>query len=179
MGVLVAVTLVIAAAGYVGFRVFRQFDVGGATGAGLLVVAATVGIASFFSPCSFPLLLTTLTRQATDTKHKMRSALRFATGASLGAVGFVAAFGLVLSIGGGVLARQFTFDSAQGRILRIVVGGVLIVMGLVQLSIIRIPFGRLTALAQPIDRRRAELGDESRFASHVLYGFGYLVAGFG
>jgi cytochrome c biogenesis protein CcdA len=180
MTLLVVVTLIVSVAGYVGFRVFRQFDVGGATGIGLIVVAATVGIASFFSPCSFPLLLTTLSRQAaTNPDHRMRGALRFAAGASIGAVAFVTAFGLLLSIGGGVIARQFTFASTQGRVLRTIVGMFLIVMGLAQLGRVRIPFGNLAQLAQPIDRRRAEIGDETKFTSRVLYGFGYLVAGFG
>ena len=180
MTLLVVVTLIVGIAGYVGFRVFRQFDVGGASGVGLIVVAATVGIASFFSPCSFPLLLTTLSRQAaTDSDHRMRGALRFAAGASIGAVAFVGAFGLVLSLGGGVIAQQFTFASTQGRILRVVVGVFLIVMGLAQLGRVRIPFGNLAQLAQPIDRRRAAIGDETKFSSNILYGFGYLIAGFG
>ena len=180
MTLLVVVTLVVGAAGYVGFRVFRQFDIGGATGIGLIVVAATVGISSFFSPCSFPLLLTTLSRQAaTDPKHRMRGALRFAAGTSIGAVAFVGAFGLVLSFGGGVIARQFTFASTQGRVLRAAVGVFLIVMGLAQLGRVRIPFDNLAQLAQPIARQRAKIGDETRFTSNILYGFGYLVAGFG
>ncbi|MCL1598047.1 MAG: hypothetical protein M3094_02600, partial [Actinomycetia bacterium] len=45
MALLVVVTIVVSLIGYIGFRVFRSFDVGAATGAGLIVVAATVGIA--------------------------------------------------------------------------------------------------------------------------------------
>jgi len=179
LALLVVVTLVVGFAGYVGFRVFRSFDVGGATGVGLVVVAATVGIAAFFSPCSFPLLLTTLTRRATTSpEHRVRDTLRFATGASVGAVAFIVGFGLLLSLGGGAIARLFSLDSAQGRILRVVVGVVLIVMGLVQLGAINLRFSGMTKLAEPIDRRRAAIGDETRFSSHVLYGFGYLAAGF-
>ena len=179
MALLVVVTIVVGLAGYVGFRVFREFDVGGATGIGLVVVAATVGIAAFFSPCSFPLLLTALTRQITaEPEHRTKEALRFATGASIGAVTFVAGFGLLLSLGGGAVARLFSVDSAQGRILRVVVGIVLIVMGLVQLRVINLHFSSMTKLAEPVDRKRAAIGDETKFASHVLYGFGYLAAGF-
>jgi len=179
MALLVVVTLVVGLAGYVGFRVFRQFDVGAATGAGLIVVAATVGIAAFFSPCSFPLLLTTLTRQgAAEPQHRRRGAFRFAAGASIGATAFVAGFGLLLSLGGGAVARLFSVDSPQGRILRIVVGIILIVMGLVQLRVINLRFSSMTRLAEPVDRRRAAIGDETQFSSHVLYGFGYLAAGF-
>ncbi len=179
MALLVIITLVVGFAGYVGFRLFRSFDVGGATGVGLVVVAATVGIAAFFSPCSFPLLLTTLARRATTSpEHRARDTLRFATGASVGAVAFIVGFGLLLSLGGGAIARLFSFDSAQGRILRVVVGIVLIVMGLVQLPVVDLHFSAMTRIAEPIDRRRAAIGDETRFSSHVLYGFGYLAAGF-
>ncbi|MCL1593401.1 MAG: hypothetical protein M3132_03500 [Actinomycetia bacterium] len=179
MLLLFAATITVGLAGYVGFRVFRQFDVGGATGIGLAVVAATVGIAAFFSPCSFPLLLTALTRQITaEPEHRTKEALKFASGASIGAVTFVAGFGLLLSLGGGAIANLFSVESAQGRVLRVVVGVVLIVMGLVQLRVINMRFSGMTRLAEPVDRRRAAIGDETKFSSHVLYGFGYLAAGF-
>lgn len=178
--ILFVATLLVAFAGYVGFLTFKAFDVGGATGAGIAVVAATVGIAAFFSPCSFPLLLATLTRRVNRTQeHRARSAFRFALGMSIGAVAFVAMFGLVISLGGGALARQFTFASTQGRILRGVVAGLLIVMGLIQLGKIRNPFARMTRLAEPIDKARRNVGDETKLRSHILYGFGYLIAGFG
>lgn len=179
MTLLVVATIVVGLAGYVGFRVFRQFDVGGATGIGLVVVAATVGIAAFFSPCSFPLLLTALTRQITsEADNRTRHALSFAAGASIGAVTFVAGFGLLLSLGGGAIAQLFSLESSQGRILRIVVGVVLITMGLVQLRVINVQFRGMTRVAEPVDRKRAAIGDETRFTSHILYGFGYLAAGF-
>lgn len=179
MALLVVMTVVIGLAGYVGFRVFREFDIGGATGIGLAVVAATVGIAAFFSPCSFPLLLTALTRQiASEPDNRGRHALSFASGASIGAVAFVAGFGLLLSLGGGAIAQLFSLESAQGRTLRIVVGIVLILMGLVQLRVINVQFRGLTKIAEPVDRKRAAIGDETRFTSNVLYGFGYLAAGF-
>ncbi len=179
MALLVFATVAVGLAGYVGFLVFRQFDVAGATGVGLTVVAATVGIAAFFSPCSFPLLLTALTRQITsESENRGRHALSFASGASIGAVTFVAGFGLLLSLGGGAIAQLFSLESAQGRTLRIVVGVVLIVMGLVQLRVINLQFRGLTKLAEPVDRKRASIGDETRFTSHILYGFGYLAAGF-
>lgn len=178
--ILVGATVLVAISGYIGFLTFKAFDIRGATGAGVGVVAATVGIAAFFSPCSFPLLLATLTRQVESTQeHRARSAFRFGLGVSIGAVAFVAMFGLILSLGGAALARQFTFASTQGRILRGVVAGLLIVMGLIQLGRVRNPFGRLTRLAEPIDRARSDLGDETKLTSHVLYGFGYLIAGFG
>lgn len=177
---LIGATMLVAGVGYIGFLTFKSFDVSATTGAGIAVVASTVGIAAFFSPCSFPLLLTSLTRQIdAEPQRHGRTAFRFALGSSIGAVAFVALFGLVMSIGGAAFAQQFTFASNQGRLLRAVVATVLIVMGLIQIGRVRNPFGGLTRLVEPIDRARRDVGDDSSLRSHVLYGFGYLVAGFG
>jgi hypothetical protein len=40
-------------------------------------------------------------------------------------------------------------------------------------------FSDMSALATTIDRRRSKESDPNRFFGHVLYGFGYLIAGFG
>ena len=180
--VLTAGTVLVAIAGYAGFRLYPSISDGSGSGAGLMAVAAATGFAAFFSPCSFPLLLTVLTRQETlrPDRRKVQPALRFAAGASIGALGFVLGLGLLLSLGGGAIARQVTFESVAGRTLRIAVGLLLIVMGLVQLRRIRIPFSRFAAIAEPIQRRRLAYASQGRLSSsHVLYGFGYLIAGFG
>lgn len=180
-GVVVTGTLLVALFGYLGFRVFPRFGNGDETGAALMALAAATGFAAFFSPCSFPLMLATLGRQA-DTRmgqSRLKPALWFALAASIGAAAFLMGFGLLLSVGGEGIARQVTFTSAAGRALRIVAGTLLITMGLVQLGKVSIPFFKLSTLATPIDRKRKNDGDPDRFFSHVLYGFGYLIAGFG
>ena len=177
-GLLIASTLVVGLAGYVGFRLYPT--IGPGTGLGLLVVAAATGFAAFFSPCSFPLLLTLVARQTAEAgSGRVRSGLWFASGASVGATVFLLGFGLLLSLGGGAVADQITFTSASGRVLRVVVGVVLITMGSVQLGTVRLSFSRLASLAAPIQRRRSATGDGDSFRNHVLFGFGYLVAGFG
>jgi cytochrome c biogenesis protein CcdA len=181
LALLVAGTLLVALAGYTGFRLYPSIGGGSGSGAALVGVAAATGFAAFFSPCSFPLMLTMLGRQAgSDTgRSRLRPALRFALAASIGASAFVVGFGMLLSIGGGAIARQITFTSGPGRALRIAVGLLLITMGLAQLGRIRIPFFRLAVLATPIERRRRTSDNPDRFSNHVLYGFGYLIAGFG
>jgi cytochrome c biogenesis protein CcdA len=146
-----------------------------------MALATATGFAAFFSPCAFPLMLTTLGRQAdTGTGYtRLKPALRFALAASIGAVAFLVGFGLLLSLGGEGIARQVTFTSTPGRALRIAAGTLLITMGLVQLGKVTIPFFKLSTLATPIDRKRNKKGDPDRFFGHVLYGFGYLIAGFG
>ncbi len=175
---LTAGTLLVGLTGYGGFRLYPT--IGPATGLGLLVVAAAAGFAAFFSPCSFPLLLTLVARQAAEKgSHRIRSAFRFATGASLGATAFLLGFGLLLSLVGATVTDYITFNSTLGRVLRVVVGLVLIVMGLVQLGKVRLSFSRVASLAAPIERRRSETGERQWFLNHVLFGFGYLMAGFG
>jgi cytochrome c biogenesis protein CcdA len=180
-GLIVAGTVLVALLGYVGFRIFPKLDSGTETGAALMALAAATGFAAFFSPCAFPLMLTTLGRQADAGMgyRRLKPALRFALAASIGAVAFLVGFGLLLSLGGEGIARQVTFTSPTGRALRIAAGALLITMGLVQLGKITIPFLRLSTLATTIDRRRNNDGDPNRFFGHVLYGFGYLIAGFG
>jgi hypothetical protein len=180
-GLVVAGTALVALLGYIGFRVFPNLGNGNETGAALMALAAATGFAAFFSPCSFPLMLATLGRQAqVETgQSRLKPALRFALAASIGAVVFLVGFGLLLSVGGEGLTRNVTFTSATGRALRIAAGILLIAMGLAQLGKVTIPFFKLSTLATPIDRRRTNDGHPDRFFSHVLYGFGYLIAGFG
>lgn len=54
--------LVVGGAGYVGFVAFVESD--REVGAGVMILAAATGFAAFFSPCSFPLLLTFLARRS-------------------------------------------------------------------------------------------------------------------
>ena len=50
---------------------------------------------------------------------------------------------------------------------------------LVQLGIVSVPLWRVTRLAQPIDRRRVGVAERHPHRAHVLYGFGFILAGFG
>lgn len=61
--VLVLTIALLALAGYIGYILYPRFDLPGVSGAGLLVLAAAAGLGSFFSPCSFPLLVTLLSRE--------------------------------------------------------------------------------------------------------------------
>lgn len=60
---LVIAVLLLAFAGYVGDVLYPRFDLPAVGGAGLLVLSSAAGLASIFSPCSFPLLSTLLARQ--------------------------------------------------------------------------------------------------------------------
>ena len=91
----------------------------------------------------------------------------------------------LLGVGAGIgligegLANSIGFDTTGGRILRAGVAGILIASGLVQLGLIRVPFWRVTRLAAPIERRRVALAGRHRRRAQMLYGFGFVLAGFG
>ena len=79
----------LALIGFIGFVVFPSLGVSSGAGAGLLVLAAAAGVASFFSPCSFPLLVGMLGRPVAERaeegdRQSRRETLAFATALSLG-----------------------------------------------------------------------------------------------
>lgn len=144
--------VVVGVAGYFGFVSF----VGSVreAAAGALVLAAGTGFAAFFSPCSFPLLLTFLTRRSEDSKRSaLISSLRVAAGAAV-LLGIVA---VVVAAGGSALARVVDFDSATGRGFRLTVGLVLIAFGLRQANLLRMRMRWLDRFA----------GASSRLLDHV------------
>ena len=174
---------VLALAGYVGYELYPRFDLPGVQGAGLLLLAAGAGIASFFSPCAFPLLVALLAREtgarAQEKAGAMGMGLRFATGLSLGAAGFLLLAGIGIALGGGALFSGVTFTSGAGMTIRAVVGAFLILMGLVQLGVLPNPLHAVERVSLPLMRRQAQLRRKHPTLGFTLFGFGYLLAGFG
>ncbi len=166
--------VVIGLAGYTGFVAFvgSQRDIA----AGVMVLAAGTGFAAFFSPCSFPLLLTFLTRRSTDSPGgALLSGLRVAAGAAL----LLAAVATVMVLGGTALGSVIEFDATAGRLFRLGVGLLLVVLGLRQTRLWRVRMRWLDRVAG----QSARVFDPGRVTnpgrSDVVYGFGYLLAGFG
>ncbi len=174
----------IALAGYLGFRIYPRAGLPDVEGAALLALAAAAGIAAFFSPCSFPLLATILSREvgvdaATDGV-RARDALRYAFALSIGTAAFLLIAGLVVGVGGDALVRAVTFGSPAARVIRTFVGLFLLAMAAVQLGVIHVPaFHRVDALVRPLQRRQAELRRQQPDLGYALFGFGYVFAGFG
>ena len=173
--------LAVALAGYVGFRWSGRLDLGGEAGAGLMALAVVTGFAAFFSPCSFPLLVGLLTGQTRvsvagrSTREGVRSAMAMGAGAAAFLVGVGALVGLV----GQGITGVIGLTTPTGRALRGVVAAVIGTAGLVQLGVLYVPLGRFARLAQPIQRARTVVSARHRRAGDVLYGFGFLLAGFG
>lgn len=177
----------LAVAGYAGYVLYPRFDLPAAIGIGLFILSAGAGIASFFSPCSFPLLVTILARQTgagpggdEESQPGPRRALGFATALSIGASAFLLLAGFFIALGGGVLFEGVTFTSTAGVIIRAVVGGFLILLGLFQLNVIPAPgFHTVSRLSEPLSRAQARQRRQRPVLGFAMFGFGYLLAGFG
>lgn len=178
---LAAVTLGLT--GYIGYVLYPRFDLPAGAGAGLLVLATAAGVASFFSPCSFPLLVTMLARPLAaggdGSRPPLQRALGYATALSVGAAAFLTLTGGALAVGAGSLVEDVTFTSTTGRVLRVVVGGSLVVFGLVQLNRIHVDLRRFEPALHGVLRNQAALRRRRPLAGFVLFGFVYLLAGFG
>ncbi len=173
-GVLVAGTLAIGVAGYVGFFAFVESAPGIA--AGVMILAAGTGFAAFFSPCSFPLLLTLLARGSAETRRTaLASAVRIGAGATL----FFALVATVLALGGSALEGIIGFDTTAGRFFRLMVGLLLIVFGLRQAGSVRLGMRWLDRVAAAAGQVLDPSRHENRARSDVVYGFGYVLVGFG
>jgi thiol:disulfide interchange protein len=100
--------VIFATAGYLGYILYPRFGLPAVEGASLLLLATGAGIASFFSPCSYPLLVTLLARQPGVAGGKgsgkepepSGNQFSFAAVLSIGAALFLILGGLVISLGG-------------------------------------------------------------------------------
>lgn len=178
------VAAAIAALGVLGFVIFGSISDSQGGGAGLLVLAAGAGVASFFSPCSFPLLVTMLARPVAaeaeaSGRRAHRKALTFASAMSVGATAFLLVFGAIIALGGDALFGGLSFTGASGRILRGALGALLIALGLIQLNRLPISFRRFEPAMHGFLGRQAKLRRHHPFRGFTLFGFGYLAAGFG
>lgn len=187
-GALALAVLVVGLVGYVGFVIYPKLDQSAGVGAGLIVVAAAAGVTSFFSPCSFALLVGMLGRpvsqraQTGEQRQPIRSSLAFATALSLGVVAFLALLGTAIALGGDAIIKDVTFTSTTGRVLRITAGTFLILVGLIQLGRVNVPLRQYEpALKGFLRRQRRESTSQERpqLVRFGVFGFAYLAAGFG
>lgn len=169
-----------------GYLLYPRFDLPAVDAVGLAVLSLAAGIASFFSPCSFPLLATLLIREtggvpeeSSSRQDSWKRALGYATALSLGTIIFVAITGSIIAAGGKAFVEQVTFTSLAGRIIRTLVGLLLVLLGLVQLELIRVRFGRVARLAHPLLQSQARTRRRTPMLGFAMFGFAYLIAGFG
>lgn len=160
----------VALAGLAGFTGARSLPGAGDFSGGTLVLAAVAAFGAFFSPCSFPLLLTLLARPDSAT---VRRALRIGAGVA-------ATFGVLavtFVVGGLALHRAVRLESGAGQVFRGAVGSLLVVLGMHQM-------GRLRTDASWADRVACGAGSRvaglpERAMGDFAYGAAYLLVGFG
>ena len=179
---LAAGVVALSVAGYTGYDLYPRFGLPRAAGIGLQVLAAAAGVAAFFSPCSLPLLVTLLARETgsgEERQVRLGRALVFASSLSIGAVAFVLGIGSLFALGGARLAASVTFTSLAGRTIRLMVGVLLVFLGLVQAGVLPLSFHRVERLVSRLQRPQVRLRRRSPVMGFALFGFGYLLAGFG
>jgi cytochrome c biogenesis protein CcdA len=108
-----------------------------------------------------------------------RKAAAFAAGLSLGASVFLVLVGLAIAAGASTYFDDVTFTSTAGITIRIVVGSLLITLGLIQLDLLPVSFRRFEPAMHGYLRRQAQVRRRRPIAGFSLFGFGYLLAGFG
>ena len=175
--ILTAVTLGVA---LIGFGIFRRYPVilaGNGTLSGLYLVAIAAGAGALFSPCSFPLLVTLWARDVDGGGNRMlwRQVGAFTVGVTL----FLLLLGGVVALGAGAFVSKLNFVSPAGRLLRFVVGLALIAFGFWQLRGRSLNAFWLNRALTPFWERQFRWRRERSLLSHALYGFVYILAGFG
>jgi cytochrome c-type biogenesis protein len=184
---LVLLLLLLAAIGfgYAGFRYFAAAVMPRPDAYNLLVLAVIAGVASFFSPCAFPLLpsyLSFYTDARADGNQANRSAR--ALGLGLAAAGGVLTFTLVLGTTIGLLgvgtgqALSISGPEPSRFVLwfRGLVGVLLVALGLAQWFNVNLKLGLTDKLAWYTRPNRQGNGGVTTL---YLYGFGYTAAGMG
>ena len=166
--------LLVGLAGSLGFVWFVHSD--RAASSGVLILGAVTGFAAFFSPCSFPLLLTFLARRGDESGGSaFISALRVGFGATL----MLASLGLVMTAGGAAIGTIVQFDQPLGRGFRLLVAALLVFLGLRQARLVTVQMPWLDAIARAAGQTFDRSKRSSQVSGDVAYGFGYLLAGFG
>ena len=177
--------LTIVAAGYFGFRTFAATP--DLTIFNLYVVAVVAGVASFFSPCAFPLLPSYFSfynladNNENDTSKSASKALRLGLAAALGVITFDLVLGLIIALLGLGIAQGLSISGPEPsqfvRYFRGGVGVVLITLGIGQIIGWNLKPTFVDAFAY---RTRPEREGKRKAATNLyLYGLGYNAAGMG
>ena len=173
--------------GYAGFRWFATSVMPQPEALNLYVLAVAAGLASFFSPCAFPLLPGYLAfyhgagQPQDESSRRTGSTLRLGVAAMAGVATFVLVLGLAIALLGAGAAKGLSISgdapSSLVRGTRGVVGIILIALGVGQLTNRVIKPRAADALAFATRPRRD--GGRSGAGGVYLYGLGYVAAGLG
>ncbi len=181
---LLAIFVVVIAAGYAGFRAFASADLAGFN---LYLLAVAAGVASFFSPCAFPLLPSYLSfyylagQEDTAVSPGIGRGLKLGLSSALGVMSFVLVLGVVIAILGAGAGKNLSISGPEPsqfvRGFRGVVGLILLTLGIMQLTGRNLKPRFVDAFAYRTRPQRE--GQRSAAANLYLYGLGYNAAGMG
>lgn len=181
----VSAVLLLILSGYYGFRVFATTP--DLSIFNLYTLAVAAGVASFFSPCAFPLLPSYFsfyqTAQADMGASSTPSnrALRLGIAAALGVITFNLVLGFGIAAMGSGIAKSLSISGPEPsqfvRYFRGGVGVVLITLGIGQIIGWNLKPKFVDAFAYHTRPERA--GKRSPVLNLYLYGLGYNAAGMG
>lgn len=170
---------VVTLLGYLGFVAFLKEIIPAFNLYSLYFLAVIAGIATFFSPCSFPLLPGYLSfyYNAGRSEHG-NSALYYGALAAAGVISFNLVLGAVIALVGEGVATTLSVSSPNPsqftRFLRIGIGIALMTLGAIQLSSVTFHTRAIDCLT-----KRLSASSTSGEKGLYLYGFGYNAAGIG
>ena len=177
--------LLIVAGGYLGFRAFATAP--DLSVLNLYALAVVAGVASFFSPCAFPLLPGYLSayylagQTENDDQPAVSRGLGLGLAAALGVMTFTLILGVIIAILGTGIGESLSISSAEPsqfvRVFRGLVGVVLLTLGIGQLAGWNLKPGFVDAFTYRTRPRRD--GGRGPVRSMYLYGLGYNAAGIG
>ncbi|MCH7662549.1 MAG: hypothetical protein IH859_01600 [Chloroflexi bacterium] len=182
---LLVVFLAVVVFGYYGFRTFAATP--DLTIFNLYAVAVIAGVASFFSPCAFPLLPSYFSfyhqtdSDENDTSSEISKALRLGLAAALGVITFDLILGLLIALLGSGIAQGLSISGPEPsqfvRYFRGGVGVVLITLGIGQIIGWNLKPTFVDAFAYHTRPERE--GKRKAAVNLYLYGLGYNAAGMG
>lgn len=179
---LFALILGVSIVGYLGFTLYTSLELQKLNVGSLFLLAPIAGIAAFFSPCSFPLLATILGRTIDTDKPKSirrKQAFQYALALSVGVSAFLLLVGMLLALGAGSFLQNIETTSRYTQWLRIILGTILIVLSLIQIGKIPKIFHRLSDTSHGFLRAQAKIRRKNPWLGFLIYGFAYVIAGFG
>ncbi|MFQ5942414.1 MAG: cytochrome c biogenesis CcdA family protein [Anaerolineales bacterium] len=184
-GGLLFVLVVVISAGYLGFRTFATTPT--LSSANLYLFAVVAGVASFFSPCAFPLLPSyfsfyqTAGRQSVEPRSGTGEALRCGLAAAFGVVTFALILGAIITVLGTGVAQGLSISGPEPsqfvRGFRGVIGAILLTLGFGQLVGWNLKPRFVDAFA--FYTRPKQEGKRGPAVNLYLYGLGYNAAGMG
>lgn len=150
----------------------------------LYALSLLAGVASFFSPCAFPLLPSYFSfyyRSAQPAADQRKSMVWLGASAAAGVIAFVMLLGILISVFGAGLGQALSISGSDPslavRLFRGAVGVGLVVLGIGQLAGWNLKPGLVDAFVYRL--RPARERERGPSLNLFLYGFGYTAAGIG